>query len=50
MGVPADPEVLEQLREAGVRRVVHWLPSDGRGAGGARAGRWENAIVELNGG
>ncbi len=44
MSVPADAKALEQLREAGVRRVVRWLPSAGLlagrgGAGALRGGR-----------
>src|SRR3954454_18605079 len=30
IGAPADPAALEQMREAGVRRAAHWLPTGGR--------------------
>jgi probable F420-dependent oxidoreductase len=44
--VPADPALLVRLRDAGVRRVVHWLPS-ATGATVERAlERWEAVIAE----
>lgn len=49
MGVPADPATLEKLREAGCRRVVHWIPSAGLSAVEPALERWESAIAEVNG-
>ena len=49
MSVPADAKALEQLREAGVRRVVRWLPSAGRSRVEAELERFEAAVAELNG-
>jgi probable F420-dependent oxidoreductase len=49
MGVPADVRALEQLREAGVERVVRWVPSAGRSVIEAALERFESAVAELNG-
>jgi probable F420-dependent oxidoreductase len=49
MGVPCDPAVLERCERAGLVRVVHWLPSTGRGPIEAELQRWESAIAELLG-
>jgi len=49
MGVPAKPAVLEELRKAGVRRVVRWIPSAGRGPVERALERWEDAVAELHG-
>jgi probable F420-dependent oxidoreductase len=49
MGAPADPRVLEQLREAGVERAVHWVPSAGRSRIEQALERFEAAVAELNG-
>ena len=49
MGAPAKPAVLEQLRHAGCRRVVRWLPSAHRGEIERALERWESALAELNG-
>jgi predicted nucleotidyltransferase len=49
MGVPADPVHLERAEQAGVRRVLHWLPSTGRGPIERALERWESAIAELHG-
>ncbi|MFZ0040662.1 MAG: LLM class F420-dependent oxidoreductase [Solirubrobacteraceae bacterium] len=49
MGVPADPEVLEGLREAGFRRVVHWIPSGNRSVAEAGLAEWESAIAQVTG-
>ncbi len=49
MGAPAKPAVLEELQQAGVRRVVRWIPSAPRGPVEAALERWESAIAELNG-
>jgi len=49
MSVPADPAVLEQLERAGVRRVVRWLPSAGRGPVERALDRYEAAVAELHG-
>jgi len=49
MGVPADPGVLETLERAGVRRVVHWVPSAGRARVEEALGRFEAAVADLHG-
>lgn len=49
IGVPADPRELERVRDAGVRRALHWLPSGARGPVERALERWEAAIAELNG-
>jgi probable F420-dependent oxidoreductase len=49
MGVPADPHVLERCREAGVVRVVHWLPSANLGRVEPALERFEDAFAEING-
>jgi hypothetical protein len=48
MGVPAEPEVFEQLANAGVRRVAHWLPSGPRSRVERALDTWENAIADYN--
>jgi probable F420-dependent oxidoreductase len=50
MGAPSDPAVLERCERAGVARVTHWLPSNGRGPVQASLERWEAAIAQLLGG
>jgi probable F420-dependent oxidoreductase len=47
--MPADPAELERVRVAGVRRVIHWLPSGGRSIVEPALERWEAAIRELIG-
>jgi probable F420-dependent oxidoreductase len=49
MGVPADSAVLERLRQAGCRRVVHWIPSTGKARVEAALEDWEAAIAEFTG-
>ena len=49
MGAPADAGVLERCHEAGVQRVVHWVPSAGRSRIEHALERWEAAVAELNG-
>ena len=49
MSVPADPKVLEKCLEAGMRRVLHWIPSGGLGVVEPALERWERAIGELTG-
>jgi alkanesulfonate monooxygenase SsuD/methylene tetrahydromethanopterin reductase-like flavin-dependent oxidoreductase (luciferase family) len=49
IGVPADAGALEQLRDGGCRRVVHWLPSVNRNRLEQALERWESAIAELTG-
>jgi probable F420-dependent oxidoreductase len=49
IGCPPDAAALNALREAGVRRALHWLPSGGRSTVEAGLERWEAAIRELNG-
>jgi probable F420-dependent oxidoreductase len=49
IGVPAKAAVLDELQQAGVKRVVRWIPSAGRGPVERALERWEDAIAELNG-
>jgi probable F420-dependent oxidoreductase len=49
MGAPADPLALAELAEAGVRRVVHWVPSATRGPVERSLDRFESAVAELHG-
>ena len=49
MGAPAKPAVLEELANAGVRRVVRWIPSATLGPVERALERWEDAIAELHG-
>lgn len=48
--VPADPAELERLRDAGVRRCLHFVPSGGRSVVERGLERWEAAIAALTGG
>ncbi len=50
ISVPADPQVLERLERAGVRRALHWLPSGPRGRVERGLEAWEDAIARLTGG
>jgi probable F420-dependent oxidoreductase len=49
MGVPADPGDIQACLDAGVRRVLHWLPSAGPGVVEPALERWERAIAEVTG-
>jgi probable F420-dependent oxidoreductase len=49
MGVPADPAILERFEDAGVRRVLRWIPSAPLGPVERALDRWERAIAELHG-
>ena len=49
IGVPADPEAIERLHDAGVRRAARWLPSGGCSHVERALERWEAAIAEFNG-
>ena len=49
MSAPADPAVLERCLEAGVQRVVRWVPSAGRSRIEQALERWETAVAELYG-
>jgi probable F420-dependent oxidoreductase len=49
MGIPADPKVLETYAAAGFDRVVHWLPSAGRGPVERALDAYESAIAEFAG-
>jgi probable F420-dependent oxidoreductase len=49
MGAPAKAAVLEQFANAGVRRVVRWIPSATLGPVERALERWEDAIAELHG-
>ena len=50
MGIPADPKELEAYAAAGFDRVVHWLPSAGRGPVERALDGYESAIAEFTGG
>ena len=50
MGIPADPKAFAAYAAAGFDRVVHWLPSAGRGPVERALDDWESAIVEFTGG
>jgi probable F420-dependent oxidoreductase len=50
MGIPADPKVFEEYAAAGFDRVVHWLPSAGRGVVERAFDGYEAAIAEFTGG
>jgi probable F420-dependent oxidoreductase len=49
MGVPADPGILQRFEDAGVRRVIRWIPSAGLRPVEGALDRWESAIAELHG-
>jgi probable F420-dependent oxidoreductase len=49
LSAPADPKLLERMRDAGVARALHWLPSGGRGHVERALARWEDAIARYNG-
>ena len=49
MGAPAKPAVLEQFEQAGIRRLVRWIPSAAAGPVQSALERWEGAIAELYG-
>jgi probable F420-dependent oxidoreductase len=48
-GIPADPRELERYSAAGFSRVVHWLPSAGRGPVERAMDKFESAIAEFHG-
>ena len=50
MGMPTDPKVMEAYESAGFDRVIHWLPSAGRGPVERELDAWESAITEFTGG
>ncbi len=50
LSVPAEAHELERLREAGIRRALHWLPTGGASTVEAALEHWEAAIAECNGG
>ncbi|HMJ37600.1 MAG TPA: LLM class F420-dependent oxidoreductase [Baekduia sp.] len=50
IGIPADARHLERAYEAGLTRVVHWLPNGGRAPVERALEEWETAIAELTGG
>jgi probable F420-dependent oxidoreductase len=49
MGVPNDPIVIERYEEAGVRRLVHWLPSGHRSVVERELDAWETAVAYVHG-
>ena len=50
LATPADPQALERLQRAGVRRALHWLPAGPFGLVEPALERWERAIGEFTGG
>jgi probable F420-dependent oxidoreductase len=50
MGIPADARELAAYAAAGFDRVVHWLPSAGRGPVERAFDAYESAIAEFTGG
>ncbi|HEY0932678.1 MAG TPA: LLM class F420-dependent oxidoreductase [Trebonia sp.] len=50
IGMPADPKAIEAYVAAGFTRVLHWLPSAGRGPVERDLDAWESAITEFTGG
>ncbi len=49
MGARNDPAALEELRAAGCRRVIRWIPSTHTSGIESALERWESTIAELNG-
>jgi probable F420-dependent oxidoreductase len=49
IGVPADARELERIRDAGVSRALHWLPSGPPSVVERALEAWESAIAELTG-
>ena len=49
MGADADAAALAPLQEAGVKRVLHWLPAGPLGVVLPALERWETAIARLHG-
>jgi probable F420-dependent oxidoreductase len=50
IGAPADPAVIEQAQQAGVRRVIRWLSSGPRSRVEASMEKWEGVIAQFTGG
>lgn len=48
-GAPTDVATLDRFRQAGVTRVVRWLPTGPRGHVERALDRWEQAVAELVG-
>jgi probable F420-dependent oxidoreductase len=49
LSVPPDPAVLDAMREAGVRRAMHWLPSGPLSTVERALDRWEAAVATATG-
>ena len=49
MGAPNDPRVIETYEAAGIRRLVHWLPSGHRSVVERELDAWESAVAEVHG-
>jgi probable F420-dependent oxidoreductase len=49
MDAPADPAALERLRDAGVERAIHWVPSADSGEIERELDRFGAAVAQLNG-
>ncbi len=49
LSVPPDPAVLDAMREAGVRRAMHWLPSGPLSTVERALDRWEEAVTTATG-
>jgi probable F420-dependent oxidoreductase len=49
VGLAAKAQDIERAQAAGVRRVIRWIPSGGRGPVEAGLEKWERAIADFNG-
>jgi probable F420-dependent oxidoreductase len=49
IGVPAEAKVIAELEELGVSRVLHWVPSAGRGPIERALDRFEAAVADAHG-
>ena len=49
IGLPAEAEALARCDAAGVRRVIRWLPSGGRGTVERELAAWDAAIADFTG-
>ena len=49
IGVPADAGVIEAIEQAGVTRVVRWMPSAARAPIEAALAQWETVVAQLHG-
>ena len=49
LGMPIDAKAIESMEQAGVQRVLPWLPTGGRAVVERALEQWESAISEFNG-